>query len=140
MTTLADMPFVDLLPGMRFRHPDHGEQVMLDLGRGQLGPAIRFHNCRIYCGELPDLGEEEHEVSVFEVIAQSTFPYGAENWEYLGMIEPAEVTMCGWQWFEVQCPHCGHLHRLLSDAQPSGQRPCRECGMVFSRPAQPANL
>jgi len=140
MTTLADMPFEDLLPGMKFRHPDHGEQIVLDLGRGQLGPAIKFDNCPIYSGELPQLDDEEQEGSIFEVMAQHSFPYGAENWEYLGVIEPERVATCGWQWFEVQCPHCGHLHRQLSAGQPSGQRQCRECGMVFSRPAQPANL
>jgi hypothetical protein len=137
MTTLADMQFEDLEPGMKFRHPEHGDQVILDLGRGKLGPAIRFDSCAVYSGEIPQLGEEEGEVSIFQLIAQNTYPHGADQWEYLGKVEPEDVTGCGWHWFEVGCPHCGFVHRWLSSDQPEGARTCRSCGMVFIRPAEP---
>ena len=139
MITLADMQFEELRPGMKFQHPDHGEQIVLDLGWGQLGRTIKFHNCHMYSGEIPQLEEDADEVSIFEVIAQNTFPYGAENWEYLGMATREEIVACGLEWFQVECPHCGYQHRLLCKDQPSGQRQCRQCGMVFSRPAQSIN-
>ncbi len=137
MTTLAEMSFESLQPGMKFRHPEHGEQVVLDLGRGQLGPAIRFHNTEIYNGELPKLGEEESDIDIFQVIAGKTYPYGAKDWEYLGAASPEEVAARGWQWVQVACPHCGFIHRLLTSAPSSEQRRCRDCGMVFSRPTEP---
>ena len=77
MTTLAEMQFEELWAGMKFRHPQHGEQVILDLGRGQLGPIIRFHDCSMYNGQIPQL-ETEGEISVFQLLAENTFPYGAE--------------------------------------------------------------
>jgi len=140
MTTLADMAFETLEAGMKFRHAEHGEQVILDLGRGQLGPVIRFHSCPVYNGQIPQAGAEQGEISIFQLIAQNTFPYGAKQWEYLGMVEPEEIGACGWQWFQVDCPHCAFVHRFLAPARPEGARQCRACGMVFIRPAQPTKL
>ena len=61
-----------------------GTRVILDLSRGQLGPIIRFHNCSIYDGQIPQIDEADQELSVFQLIAQNTFPHGAEQWEYQG--------------------------------------------------------
>lgn len=136
MTTLAEMEFKALQVGMKFYHPDHGDQVVLDLSRGQLGPIIRFHNCSIYDGQIPQMDEVEQGLSVFQLIAQNTFPYGAEQWEFRGEVDAEQVAACGWRWFEVSCPHCGFGHRLLASDPTAESRPCRACGMVFSRPAQ----
>jgi hypothetical protein len=136
MTTLADMQFEELKSGMKFRHPEHGEQVILDLGRGQLGPTIRFHDCSMYGGQMPQLGEEEREISVFQLLAENTYPRGAEQWEYEGEVGPEEIAACGWRWFEVGCPHCGFGHRFLAPGPETGSRQCTECGMVFSSPAK----
>jgi len=137
MTTLAEMGFDGLQVGMKFKHPEHGEQIILDLGRSQLGPAIQFHNSQVYNGQIPQLGEDESEINIFQRIAQNTFPYGAEKWEYLGMVEPEQVKAHGWGWFHVNCPHCNSVQPLLAPARPAGQRQCRNCGMVFNRPAEP---
>jgi len=137
MTTLADMPFDDLQAGMKFKHPEHGEQIVLDLGQGPLGPAIRFHDSEVYNGEMPRLGEEEGEETIFEFIARRTYSHGAEDWEYLGMVAPEEVAAHGWQWLQTACPHCGFVHRLLASGSSSGARQCRACGMVFYRPLEP---
>ena len=137
MTTLADARFDNLQAGMKFKHPEHGEQIILDLGQGPLGPAIQFHNSEMYSGEMPKMGEEEGEGNIFQAIARRTYPYGAEDWEYLGMVGPEEVVAHGWQWFQVACPHCGFVHRLLASGPSYGQRQCRACGMGFDRPTEP---
>ena len=143
MTTLADMPFETLQAGMKFRHPEHGEQIILDLGHGLVGPAIWFHNSEMYSGQMPKLsldpGQEgdEEEGDIFQAIARSTYPYGAEQWEYLGQASAQVLAAHGWQWLQVGCPHCGFVHRLLAARALSGQRRCRACGMVFDRPTQP---
>ena len=136
MATLADMSFEALQAGMKFKHPEHGEQIILDLGHGPLGPAIQFHNSQMYSGQMPKMSDEE-EGDIFEAMARSTYPYGAEQWEYLGPISLEEIATHGWQWFQVACPHCGFAHRLLAAQALSGQRRCRACGMVFDRPTQP---
>ena len=136
MITLADMQFEELQPGMKFSHEEHGEQVILDLGRAQLGPTIRFHDCSMYNGEMPQLGVEEGGVSVFQLIAESTYPHGADKWGYVGRVGDTEIAACGWQCFEVHCPHCGFAHRVLAPEAPVGARQCRECGMAFNRPAE----
>ena len=137
MTTLVDMPFETLQAGMKFKHPEHGEQVILDFGHGPVGPAIQFHNSKVYGGQMPKMSDDE-EGDIFQAMAHSTFPYGAEQWEYVGPVSQEEIAAHGWQWFQVACPHCGFTHRLLTSVAPSGQRRCRACGMVFDRPAQPA--
>jgi hypothetical protein len=143
MATLADMPFETLQAGMKFKHPEHGAQIILDLGHGPLGPAIRFHDSDIYSGQMPKMivdphqGDDEEEGDIFVAMARSTYPYGAEQWEYLGMVSAEELAQRNWQWFQVGCPHCGFAHRLLASSVSSGQRRCRACGMVFDRPTQP---
>jgi hypothetical protein len=139
MTTLADMQFEKLQPGMKFIHPEHGEQVVVDISRGQLGPVIRFHNCQVYNGEIPQLGEGEEETSIFQKIAHNTYPHAAEQWKYLGTVDQEEIAGHGWQWFQLDCPHCGLAHRVLAADPPAGARQCRACGMPFSRPAQSVN-
>lgn len=136
MATLAEMPFEELRAGMRFRHPEHGHQVILDLDRGQLGPIIRFHNCSMYGGHMPQPADGEGETSLFQLIAHSTFPHGAEQWQYMGESSPEDVAIHGWQWFEVACPHCGFNHRFLAPEPAAKHRRCRACGMLFDRPAQ----
>ena len=135
MTTLADMPFEALHAGIKFKHPEHGEQIIVDLGHGPVGPAIRFHNSDIYSGQMPKMSDDE-EGDIFQAMARNTFPYGAEQWEYMGPVSQEEIAAHSWQWFQVLCPHCGFAHRLLAPTIPSGQRRCRACGMVFDRPAQ----
>ena len=137
MTTLADMPYETLQAGIKFKHPEHGEQIILDLRHGPVGPAIRFHNSDIYSGQMPKMSDDE-EGDIFQMMARNTYPYGAEQWEYIGPVSQEEIAAHGWQWFQVLCPHCGFAHRLLAPTVPSGQRPCRACGMVFDRPAHPA--
>ncbi len=137
MTTLADMPFEELRAGMKFRHPEHGEQIILDLGRGPLGPEIAFHDSEIYSGRMPRMGEEEGEVDIYQLIARATYPHGAADWEYLGLASPDELAAHGWQWFHVDCPHCGFVHRLLAPAAAARQRRCQACGMVFERSTRP---
>jgi len=137
VTTLADMPYETLQAGIKFKHPEHGEQIILDLRHGPVGPAIRFHNSDIYSGQMPKMSDDE-EGDIFQVMARNTWPYGAEQWEYIGPVSQDEIAAHGWQWFQVLCPHCGFAHRLLAPTDPSGQRPCRACGMVFDRPAHPA--
>lgn len=136
MSTLADMQFEELQAGMKFHHPEYGEQVILDLDRGQLGPTIQFHNCSMYDGQTPQLGEEEGETSIFQLIAQNTFPHEAEKWKYVGAVGPEEVATCGWRWWDVTCPHCGFSHRFLASEPPATPRTCRACGMVYNRPAE----
>ncbi len=135
MTTLADMQFDDLQTGMKFRHPEHGEQVILDLGRNRLGPVIQFHNSPVYNGQPPQLTEEDGELNIFQAIAQNTFPHGAEKWEYLGLIEPEEVSAHGWQWLQIPCPHCGLVHRLLAPGEAPEHKRCRKCGWHPSTPS-----
>jgi len=137
VTTLADMPYETLQAGIKFKHPEHGEQIILDLRHGPVGPAIRFHNSDIYSGQMPKMSDDE-EGDIFQVMARNTYPYGADQWEYIGPVSQEEIAAHGWQWFQVLCPHCGFAHRLLAPTVPSGQRPCRACGMVFDRPVQPA--
>ncbi len=128
MTTLADMTFESLQAGMVFKHSKHGKQVILDLGRNKLGPVIEFHNSSAYNGKPPQLDEDHGELNIFQAIAQNTFPQRAEEWEYLGMIDAAEVVERGWQWREESCPHCRYVHRLLiPDKRPEHKR-CRNCG------------
>jgi len=128
LKTLADMTFEDLQAGMMFSHRKHGEQVILDLGRNKLGPVIEFHNCSIYNGKPPLLDEEDEEQNIFQAIAQNTFPYGAEGWEFLGLIEDDDVAVREWRWLDEPCPHCGYVHRLLiPDTRPEHKR-CRKCG------------
>jgi hypothetical protein len=133
------MRFEKLQPGMKFKHPEHGEQIIVDIGRGQLGPVIRFHNSQVYDGQMPQLREGEEEISIFQKIAHNTYPHGAEKWEYLGTVVQEEIAARGWQWFQMECPHCGYAHRLLFADPPAGARQCRSCGMSFSRPAQPVD-
>jgi hypothetical protein len=147
MTTLSDIGFEHLQAGIKFRHAVHGEQIVLDLSRGLLGPAIRFHNCTVYDGEMPrpdELGdsgargrESEDGGSIFEAIAAKTYPSGAEQWEYLGTLSADDVAAHGWFWFHVDCPHCGLVHRLLAVTSSTEPRRCRACGMAFTRPTQP---
>jgi len=138
MVTLADMGFDGLQAGMKFRHSVHGEQIVLDLYRNQLGPVVRLHDSHIYGGQLPQMTEQEQGLSMFQLMAKSTFPHGAQDWEYLGTVGQEEIAAHGWHWFEVTCPQCGFAHRLLAVEAPSEQRRCRACGMKFDRDAQPA--
>jgi len=138
MVTLADTPFEELRAGMTFEHAHYGEQIILRLGRGQLGPAIHFHNTDWYSGAMPQLGEQEGEGPIFERIASRTYPRGAEEWEYLGMVSAEEVKAYGWQWFRVACPHCGSVIYTLASSTPSGGQHCRGCGMVVQRAPEPA--
>jgi hypothetical protein len=140
MITLAEMRFEDLRAGMRFGHAVLGEQIILDLSRGLLGPAIHFHNSTMYDGEMPPPEEAEGSASIFEALAAKTFPYGAEGWKYQGRLAPDEVAARGWHWYHVDCPHCGFVHRLLAAAPSETARRCCACGMAFARPAQPAPL
>lgn len=133
MTTLADLQFKDLMVGMKFKHSKHGEQIVLDLDRGLLGPTIRFHNCSIYSGEMPRLREEGGDVSVFQLVIETTYPYGAEEWLYQGMAGDDEIAAWGLRRFELRCPHCGFAHLLLTLQVPAVSRQCRECGMAFTR-------
>ena len=133
MTTLADMQFDDLQAGMKFKHSEHGEQIILDLGRNRLGSVIQFHNSPVYNGLPPQLAEEGG-LNIFQAIAQNTFPYGAEKWEYLGMVEPEEVAAYGWRWLDIPCAHCGFVHRLLASAEPPEHKRCRKCGWHPSIP------
>ena len=136
MTRLSEMKFESLEAGMKFKHPDYGEQVILDLSLGQFGPVILFDNCKIYSGELPKFGEEEGEVDIFQAMASRIYPNGAEQWEYLGAARGDEIETHGWEWRQVNCPHCGFAHRFLYPSPKEGSRNCRECGMVFSRPSE----
>ncbi len=136
MTTLADISFDALQAGMKFKHPQHGEQIILELGRGQLGLVIRFHDSPMYDGALPRMGEEEYETDIFQLIAQKTYPYGARDWEYVGMVSAEETAAHDWQWFRVACPHCGTMHRLLATSPAARSRCCIGCGMVFYRPLE----
>ena len=128
MSTLADMEFKQLQAGMKFRHPLHGEQVILDLGRNRLGPVIQFHNSPVYGGKPDQLASEDEELNIFEAIAQNTFPAGAEDWEYLGLVEVDEIESNGWDWLAIPCPHCGFIHKRLTTDEPLEHKRCRECG------------
>jgi hypothetical protein len=114
MIYLADMEHKSLQVGMKFRHPVHGEQIIIDLSIGQFGPIIRFHNCKIY-------------------------PFGADEWEYLGIASKNEIEGHDWGWWQVVCPHCGFVHYLLSSAPNQSLRNCRECGMTFNRLSEKIN-
>jgi len=122
------MTFESLQAGMVFKHLEHGEQVILDLGRNKLGPVIEFHNSSVYNGKPPQLEADDGDLNIFQAIAQNTFPYGTEGWEYRGMIDDDVVAERCWQWHEEPCPHCGYVHRLLiPDKRPEHKR-CRKCG------------
>ena len=131
MTKLSEMPFKSIQAGMKFSHPQYGEQIILDLDRNNFGPVIKFHNCDIYSGKLLEITEEE---DIFQFLAKTTFPCGAEEWEYMGMITSETIASHGWHWFEVACPHCGSIHRLIALKPSPGQRQCLVCGMIHSRP------
>lgn len=137
MTTLAQIRFEDLRAGMVFHHAVHGEQIILDLSRSVLGPAIHFHNSSMYDGEMPGPDEADGDASIFEAIANKTYPHGAEQWKTLGALTAQEVAAHGWRWFHVDCPHCGFVHRLLAVTPLGTSRRCSACGMAFMRPAQP---
>lgn len=139
MIYLADMEHKSLQVGMKFRHPAHGEQIIIDLSIGQFGPIIRFHNCKIYSGELPNFGEEEGELDIFQIIASQIYPFGADEWEYLGIASKNEIEGHDWGWWQVVCPHCGFVHYLLSSAPNQSLRNCRECGMTFNRLSEKIN-
>ena len=134
MTKLSEMPFKSIRAGMKFRHPDYEEQVILDLDRNSFGPVIKFHNSEIYSGKMPEIGDDE--LDIFQLLAKNTYPCGAEEWEYLGMITHEDVASRGWQWFEVACPHCGSTHQLIALMPSTRQRQCLVCGMVHSHPMQ----
>jgi hypothetical protein len=85
---------------------------------------------------MPETTDEEEDI--FQLLAKSTFPCGAEQWEYVGMVTPEQMASHDWQWFEVACPHCGSLHHLIAGKAFYGQRQCLVCGMVYSRPLQPS--
>jgi hypothetical protein len=137
MTKLCEMPFKSLEAGMKFTHPHYGEQIILDLDRNNFGPIIKFHDCTIYSGKLPEITNEEEDI--FQILAKITYPSGAEEWDYLGLVTPETVASHGWQWFEVTCPHCGSVHRLLAQTLPFNQRQCLVCGMAHNRPLQPTS-
>jgi hypothetical protein len=134
MVLLSDIDFGKLQVGMKFHHIDEGEQIIIDLDRGQFGPIIRFHNSNTYSGEMPKFGEEEGEIDIFQALACRIFPYGAEHWEYLGMASEDEIEKHGWLWWQVPCPHCGFIHRLLLSEPKQSIRICRQCGMTFDHP------
>lgn len=134
MTKLSEMPFKSIKAGMMFTHLVYGEQVILDLDRNSFGPAIKFNNCDIYSGIMPELQDGEEDI--FQALAKSTFPCGAEEWEYLGMVTPKTIETHGWQWFEVTCPHCGSIHHLIASKAYICQRQCLVCGMIHSHPLQ----
>ncbi len=136
MTKLSEMPFKSIKAGMQFFHSRYGEQVILDVDRNSFGPLIKFHNCDVFSGKMPEITDEEGDI--FHRLAKSTFPSGADEWEYTGMVSPESMASHGWQWFEVACPHCGTTHRLVASSIFSSQRQCLACGMVHSRPLQPA--
>jgi hypothetical protein len=136
MVFLADFKDESLQAGMKFKHPDYGEQIILDLTRGQFGLVIQFHNCKIYSGELPKFGEEEGELDIFQALASQIYPYGADQWEYLGMASQNEIEKHGWRWWQVTCPHCGFVYRLLSSEAKYNLRNCQACGMTFSRSSE----
>jgi hypothetical protein len=136
MIYLADMEYKSLQAGMKFRHSEYGEQIIIDLSIGQFGPIIRFHHCKTYSGELPNFGEEEGELDIFQTMASQIYPFGADQWEYLGIASASEIEDHGWEWWQVVCPHCGFVHHLLSSAPNESRRNCRECGMTFNRVSQ----
>ncbi len=138
MTNLAEIPFKNLQAGMIFRHLEYGEQIILDLDRSNFGPVIKFNNCDIFSGKLPETGDEE--IDIFETLAKTTYPSGAEDWEYLNMVTSGQMSDHGWQWFEVACPHCNAIHRLIASEPTSNQRQCLACGMVHGRPLISSSL
>jgi predicted RNA-binding Zn-ribbon protein involved in translation (DUF1610 family) len=135
VTKLSEMPFKSLQAGMKFCHPQYGEQIIMDLDRNSYGPVIKFHGCDVYSGKLPEISDEEEDI--FQILAKTTFPCGAEDWEYQAMATPEQITAHGWQWFEIRCPHCGSVHRFLAQKSSSTQRQCLVCGMTHNRPSQP---
>ncbi len=137
MTKLSEMPFKTIQVGMIFYHPNYGEQIILDLDRNNFGPLIKFHACDIYSGKLPEISSEEKDI--FQVLAKTTFPSGADQWEYIGFVSQATVASHGWQWFEAACPHCGSAHRVIAPQAAARQRQCLVCGMIHTRPLEPVN-
>jgi hypothetical protein len=137
VTKLSEMPFKSIQVGMKFYHSSYGEQVVLDLDRNSFGPLIRFHNCDIYSGKLPVISSEDEDI--FQLLAKTTFPCGADQWEYVGILSDEAMASNGWRWFEVACPHCGAVHRLLAQQALAGQRQCLVCGMLHARPLQSAS-
>jgi hypothetical protein len=136
VTKLSEMPFKSIKAGMKFFHSRYGEQIIFDIDRNNFGPLIKFHNCDVFSGKMPEFNDEEEDI--FQLLAKSTFPSGAEQWEYVGMVTPEQMASHDWQWFEVACPHCGCLHHLIASKVFPGQRQCLVCGMVHSRPVQPS--
>jgi hypothetical protein len=135
MATLADFAFDRLKAGMRFSHPQHGEQVILDLGRSALGPTIQFDNCPVYNGEMPalSLGESTEDAEdIFHLLSKTTYPAGAEAWRYLGELTDLEVVDRGWRWYAMACPHCGSTHRYLGAGPRPRTRACLSCGMSYA--------
>jgi hypothetical protein len=142
MTTLAEIPFEQLKAGMRFLHPVHGEQIILELSRGALALSIHFHDCDVYSGRMPDPGTGEEDgdgVSLFEELASTTYPAGAGDWVFTGKLTADEALQHGWRGYFVDCPHCDYRHVLLAEEPPTGGRACLGCGMVFIRPASSAS-
>ncbi len=138
MTKLSEMPFKSLRAGMKFFHPRYGEQVILDLDRNSFGPVIKFHNCDIFSGKMPEIISEEEDI--YQLLAKRTFPCGAEEWEYMGMITSETLPSMGWRWFEVTCPHCGSIHNCISSASKTNPRQCLVCGMVHSHLLRPSSI
>ena len=137
MTKLSEIPFSSLKAGMQFSHPKYGEQVVLDTDRNSFGPLIKFHQCDIYSGKLPEVTDDEEDI--FQLLAKSTYPSGADEWEYTGMVTLELMATHAWKWFEVACPHCGTIHRLIASSASTSQRQCLACGMLHTRPLQPIN-
>jgi len=135
MTKLSEMPFRSIKAGMRFTHPQYGEQIILDLDRNNFGPVIKFHNCDLYSGKIPEISDEETDI--FQLLAKGTYPCGADEWEYSGVVTAESMAANGWHWFEVICPHCGSPHNIIAPKVLLSQRQCLVCGMVHTRPVQP---
>jgi len=134
LTKLSEIPFRSIKAGMQFNHSQYGEQIVLDLDRNNFGPLIKFHNCDVFSGKMPEITDEEEDI--FQLLAKSTFPSGADQWEYMGNVTPEQMASHDWQWFEVTCPHCGSLHHLIASKASPRQRQCLVCGMIHSRPLQ----
>jgi hypothetical protein len=135
MTTLGEIPFDQLKPGMKFRHPEHDVQIILDLGLNKMGRMIWFHNCEIYNGQLPKLSTED-EGDIYEAIAHKTYPFGAEEWVFIGTIGEDELRDHQWRRLRVKCPHCSHMHEFIAKAPSYDRRRCIACGLEFDRQAE----
>ena len=131
---MADFPFEKLQAGMRFHHPKYGNQVILDLGRGRLGPIIVFNDCDLYSGHLPisvsDTGDDEED-DLFHRLARTTYPTGVSEWEYLDILTDKEIANYGWFWYMVACPHCAFIHKFLVVQSPNKSLPERTCRVLM---------